>query len=107
VAKSRRLPLGTPVVPPEEMTTARSPGLARGASGCADWAAASVSSRSVTPGTGPTAATGAVTPSGSRLTVSGKTTTSRGSNWASMRARVWADGGTDRYTAAAPIRCVA
>jgi hypothetical protein len=89
------------------MITARSPGRARGASGWAGWSAASSSSRSVTSGTGPIAATGAVTPAGSRPAVSGNTTTSRGSNWAIMRARVSADGGADRYTAPTPSRWAA
>ena len=103
MAKSRRLPLGTPVVPPEETITARSSGRARHGTGAADMGA---SSRSATPGTGPTAATGALTV-GSRCAVSGKTTTSWGSNWAIMRARMSGSGGTDRYTAPAPSRCVA
>ena len=103
----RLLPLGTPVVPPEEITTARSSGRARLGNGVSGSAAARASSRVATPGTGPTAATVALTSKAGAAAVSGNTTTSRGANCAIIRARRSGFGGTDRYTAAAPMRCAA
>ncbi|ODU03958.1 MAG: hypothetical protein ABS81_12100 [Pseudonocardia sp. SCN 72-86] len=78
------------------MTTARSSGRALHASGSDDSAAASRSSRTSIPGTSPTATTGSGRPGGSRSTVSGKTTTNRGSNCVIIFARRAGSGGTDR-----------
>ena len=95
-AKVRQLPFGTPVVPPEDTTTARSSGRARGSTGSPDSAAASSSSRWWPAPVSPTPTTGPAVPAGTRPAVSGKTTSSCGSTVRSSAARRSSAAGADR-----------
>ena len=95
-AKVRQLPFGTPVVPPEDATMARSSGRPRDGTGSPDSAAASSSSRPWPVPVSPTATTGPAVPAGTRPAVSGKTTSSRGSTVRSSAARWCSAAGADR-----------
>jgi hypothetical protein len=104
--EASQLPLGTPVLPPEEMITARSCGRARQSTGSGDWAAAaSLSAGGPQIPARPRRRT--AVPGGTKLIVSGKTTRSLGSTARISSARSSSAEGMERKVAPAPMRCAA
>ena len=106
--KFRRLPLATPVVPPEERTIARSSGLAAHGKASLPCSLAMLSSRTEAPATlTPTDAILAEVPAGTSPVVCGNTTRRSGAICATSSARRSEVAGSGKYTAAEAIRFAA